>query len=433
MSIFRTLVFFVIVFISRFSFACEIGEPHWDPNQCLDRGEAYAIASASYQLRRSNELKNSSIPGLQVVDCPMTDNGHVIGFGGYSTAPGQPSSESCDSSLVYFQRVYPEGKTCLTRSPKSLLGLTLPSGVRVPSTACYDGCSYDLDRSHGIIGVGQDDGKVRYVLPGMTPNGNLCSVSPSGGSSSESSQEPPPVQDVVKDECTRMGTLTQCVRQDGKYCATSSTGHQYCWKPGEVGTQIASDGNHAATLNKIDVPVIAPVDAPKDKGDWRVDGKGTSTQIINNTYNNYNTTTFASTGSSSGSGGGSSSGSGGSKDGGSGGSGGDKSGGDKDTPGSGSPSGTGVLYKRNGKTLDAVVSGYQAKVNDLPFISGISSFLTISASGECPVFTLSASAYWPEMTFDYHCSGVFLSFLRSAGYIIFAIASYYAVRIATLR
>ncbi|MFN1124697.1 hypothetical protein ABHM49_11145, partial [Xylella fastidiosa subsp. fastidiosa] len=125
-----------------------------------------------------------------------------------------------------------------------------------------------------------------------------------------------------------------------------------------------------------------------------------------NTYNNYNTTTFASTGSSGGGSSGGSSSSGGQSSGGgsdkSGG--GDKSGGDKDTPGSGSPSGTGVLYKRNGKTLDTVVSGYQAKVNDLPFISGISSFLTISASGECPIFTLSASAYWPEMTFDYHCS-----------------------------
>lgn len=30
--------FFVILFISRFCFACDIGEPHWDPNQCLDRG-----------------------------------------------------------------------------------------------------------------------------------------------------------------------------------------------------------------------------------------------------------------------------------------------------------------------------------------------------------------------------------------------------------
>ncbi len=38
MSIFRILVFFVILFISRFCFACDIGEPHWDPNQCLDRG-----------------------------------------------------------------------------------------------------------------------------------------------------------------------------------------------------------------------------------------------------------------------------------------------------------------------------------------------------------------------------------------------------------
>ncbi len=215
---------------------------------------------------RSNELKNSNIPGLQVVDCPMTDDGRVIGFGGYSTAPGYPSSDSCSDSRVYFQRVYPEGKTCLTRSSKSPVALTLPSGVRVSSTACYDGCSYDVERSDGVIGIGQDDGRVRYVLPRMTPNGNLCTVSPSGASSSASSQDTPPAQDVVKDECTRMGTLTQCVRQDGKYCATSSTGHQYCWKPGEVGTQIASDGNHAATLNKIDVPVIAPVDAPKDKG-----------------------------------------------------------------------------------------------------------------------------------------------------------------------
>lgn len=39
---------------------------------------------------RSNELKNSNIPGLQVVDCPMTDDGHVIGFGGIALRPVIP-------------------------------------------------------------------------------------------------------------------------------------------------------------------------------------------------------------------------------------------------------------------------------------------------------------------------------------------------------
>ncbi|EGO81106.1 hypothetical protein [Xylella fastidiosa] len=90
MSIFRILVFFVILFISRFSFACEIGEPHWDPGQCLDRGEAYAIASASYQMWRSNQLKDSNIPGLQVVDCPMTDDGHILVLGGIPLRPVIP-------------------------------------------------------------------------------------------------------------------------------------------------------------------------------------------------------------------------------------------------------------------------------------------------------------------------------------------------------
>ncbi|MRU29882.1 hypothetical protein FGW84_00875, partial [Xylella fastidiosa subsp. multiplex] len=89
------------------------------------------------------------------------------------------------------------------------------------STASNDGCYYDVDRSDGVIGIGQEDSRSRYVLAGMSPNGNLCTVSPSGASSSASSQDTPPAQDVVKDECTRMGTLTQCVRQDGKYCATS--------------------------------------------------------------------------------------------------------------------------------------------------------------------------------------------------------------------
>ncbi|MRT32606.1 hypothetical protein FGX01_01620, partial [Xylella fastidiosa subsp. multiplex] len=77
------------------------------------------------QLWRSNELKTSNISGLQVVDCPITDDGRVFGFGGYSTAPGYPSSDSGSASRVYCQRVYPEGKTCLTRSSQSPGALTL--------------------------------------------------------------------------------------------------------------------------------------------------------------------------------------------------------------------------------------------------------------------------------------------------------------------
>ncbi|WP_237349881.1 hypothetical protein [Xanthomonas campestris] len=88
------------------------------------------------------------------------------------------------------------------------------------------------------------------------------------------------------------------------------------------------------------------------------------------------------------------------------------------------------LYKKSGKTVESVLSKFNTQVRGTPMVAGIGDFMKVPSGGSCPVFSLGASKWWDAMTINFHCGGDFLAFLRAAGWVIFAIAAYAAIRIA---
>ncbi|MEN9184206.1 hypothetical protein WH163_21955 [Xanthomonas vesicatoria] len=255
-------------------------------------------------------------------------------------------------------------------------------------------------------------GKTYFSLAGSKPTGATCSYGDGSG------------QAVKDQDCVQSGTLTMCIRSDGKQCATASTGKQFCWSPGESGVKKADNNNQAATKSPENAAINAPKDAPSNGGDWKVTGQGTSSETRGGVTTNSNVTTFDSTYGKDGSGKGDGTGSGTDSGGGDG----DGEEGDGDDPGQGAP--IGDLYTKSDKTVQSVVSNFATQVRATPFAGGITSFMTVPSGGSCPVFTLGASKWWDAMTIDFHCNGSFLTFLRACGWVILAIAAYAAIRIA---
>lgn len=281
------------------------------------------------------------------------------------------------------------------------------------SGSCSGGCAYAVDSDGTWESVTVGGVKVTKATK-MLPTGKTCTVGDSTGASD-------PLGD--KEECVQTDALTQCVRPDGKHCATASTGATFCWSPGEAGVKTTDNGNQAATKSPENTQINAPKDAPKNGGDWTVTGQGqvsTSSSGGGTTANNV--TTFDSSYGKDGTGKGTGTGTGD----------GDGDGeGEGDDDGAGQAGeGVGDLYEGTDKTAASLAEQWFNQVSNTPILQGMTSFMTVSGGGSCPVISLQASQWWEAMSYTAHCSGDFLSYLRAAGWLIFAIACYFAVRIA---
>ncbi|WP_426933662.1 hypothetical protein [Xanthomonas arboricola] len=300
------------------------------------------------------------------------------------------------------------GGSCASRPASTSGWSSLGNGA-----SCDNGCAMGPAASSDTYSAG---GKTYFSLAGAKPTGATCTYGDGTG------------QGVKDQDCVQSGTLTMCIRSDGKNCATASTGKQFCWSPGESGVKKADNNNQAATKSPENAAINAPKDAPSNGGDWQVTGQGTSSETKGGVTTNSNVTTFDSTYGKDGTGKGDGTGSGGGSGGGNGDGEGDGDDGDGDDPGQGAP--IGDLYTKSDKTVQSVVSNFATQVRATPFAGGITSFMTVPSGGSCPVFTLGASKWWDAMTIDFHCSGSFLTFLRACGWVILAIAAYAAIRIA---
>ncbi|WP_238692144.1 A coat protein [Xanthomonas arboricola] len=122
--------------------------------------------------------------------------------------------------------------------------------------------------------------------------GDVCSTQNNSNAPIDAKQE---VQEQTKEkppECVGLGSgQTGCMKQNGDYCATSSTGKTFCWKPTETGKK--TDANDAQVKSPKGDAVTPPDIKIPDK-DWqRTDGHQ-QTACVNNTCMTYNVTNFSS-------------------------------------------------------------------------------------------------------------------------------------------
>lgn len=350
------------------------------------------------------------------------------GYEGYLTADGKCTIQAAGTTDPFYRcrvglsggfpcdKDYPEifkweqSGSCSSRP-------VIQNAAYYGATFCSGGCAYepdDVPNNPNAFTFGIADKTVRQAKR-LRPTGQAC----------ESLPTDPPQKDNVCVGASSVGgelPLTQCVTPDGKTCSQSSSGKLFCWQPDERGTK--TSGNEAATKVGIGQTANPPPVPPKNGGDWQKTGEGSLSITDNrtNTTNNYTTNNWSSSygGAGSGAAGGGSAGEG---NGGSGdGSGDDDGGGEGDGPG-GPGAGVGSLYTGSGKTVAGVFGEFKARVGNSPLIAATRDFFTVNASGGCPVFTVSAGAYWDAMTYEAHCSGDFLAALRSIGWVLMAIAA----------
>lgn len=319
---------------------------------------------------------------------------------------GQTGGCAQDWMGKLHQHRYGGTNTCSTRPARS-------SGFYQQGNfdACFGGCSYNGGSVTERLVVA---GKTYFRNSGLTPTGQTCTFAPDQ------------TTEMTGDSCTKVGNLTQCVTKEGKHCAVASSGKRFCWEPNEAG--IKASGNEAATKAPEGTTIKPPPKAPNNGGDWQQSGSGTVSTTTGGTTNNYNTTTWNSSYGNQGSGA-----NGGGADGeGNGGSGDGSGEGDGDGDDWGEPgAGVGDLYEGTDKTVAGLVGQFWDQARAAPVFQGVTNFMGINATGgACPVFTLPASDFWNTMTFDAHCSGTWLALLQAMGWVVFAIASYVAVRIA---
>lgn len=190
-------------------------------------------------------------------------------------ANGCGSSQTCSYTARYgpnpgyVQAVahfyYPRNQACASRPPMQNVRFTGNSGT------CSGGCSFAADTDGGSVQVFTIGGQQITLAALMTPTGQACTVA--------EMPEPIPSQD---DSCIQHETLTQCVKPDGRTCAKSSSGKEFCWQPTEHGTK--TSGNEAATKSPSTESVNIPPVAPPNGGDWKQQAQSTVT-INNNTSN----------------------------------------------------------------------------------------------------------------------------------------------------
>lgn len=290
----------------------------------------------------------------------------------------------------------------------------LPAGgfknSRADGAACFQGCLYDATTfSAGF--KDETTGQWTYVGGSWSPTGDTCTAD-----DQKSSYDP------EKDVCTKQGTLTQCIKPDGKFCATASNGNRVCWNPGETGERQTADGQLKADRQVApNMPAIEAADGSTIT---------TSTTTIGDTIYN---SSVSSGGVSSGPGQ-SNTGEGGSD----GGEGGDGEGDGtcdarkEDCSNAGDAgSGVGNLYEKSGETIGGKFQQFRNRVSGSALASAGDQFFNVqSLGGSCPALTVPGTYYWEAMSFEYHCSGVLAAALASAGWLLLAIAAYAAFKVA---
>lgn len=103
--------------------------------------------------------------------------------------------------------------------------------------------------------------------------------------------------------------------------------------------------------------------------------------------------------------------------------------GDKGNPGTGAS--VGKLYTPSGDTSQSVVADFQSKVQDAPIAGAVTGFFAVGGvGGACPTWTLAATEWNPELTFDFYCRPEADEMLDMAKVIILITCAYVAWVIA---
>lgn len=237
-----------------------------------DQGSAYAACrsdAAEHRVKSGKELSQ---------DCVFWPNDRQYVCRGSSYQGSQVVGCNYDAGGPTWYD-YPAGTSCSSRSSLGS-GVVGGTGSFDGKSTCDNGCTFSGGTHAGVtVTMG---GKTWGLTDGMTPTGSVCTSGEVGG--------PKP---VTEDDCVPQGTLTQCVKPDGRVCTKASTGKMFCYGTTENGAK--SSGNEATVITPDGVESKPPSTPPANGGEWVKAGEGsiTTTDKNGNTVTK-NVTTYVS-------------------------------------------------------------------------------------------------------------------------------------------
>lgn len=91
----------------------------------------------------------------------------------------------------------------------------------------------------------------------------------------------------------------------------------------------------------------------------------------------------------------------------------------------------GTLYTKSNDTAQSVVASFQASVQNAPIAGAVTGFFSVgNVSGACPTWTLAATDWNPQMTFDFYCRPEASDMLDMARIVLLIACAYVAFVIA---
>jgi hypothetical protein len=189
-------------------------------------------------------------------------------------------SSYVSSSTTYFVST----RTCQSYNVDFPPGDMQPAQAQPPSD-CYGGCKVSgtpVSASTGGITV--------YGMVNRYYTGETCTKTNDSNAPIDARAEVQKETGPKSPECNALGNgQTACMKPNGDYCATASTGKTFCWTPGQEGAQV--DGEQAQVKGKTGDPVKPPDAAIPDK-EWQRKEGHQVTECTGTACKTFNVTNF---------------------------------------------------------------------------------------------------------------------------------------------
>ncbi|WP_081317066.1 A coat protein [Xanthomonas translucens] len=260
-----------------------------------DQGIAYSVcqahlSAAQAKVKAENTARGDSF--WAVVKACVIDPGTagnytyicVINNGGSGCAAfsgnyGAPQGGAYDYSFEPAQTCAARNSTKLADAAQSYSS----SGV----ATCVGGCQVQ-----GTAFSTQTGGVNIYGMRDRTYSGQICPPTKASTDISQIKADKDEANKAKGPECTALDSgQTACIKTNGDYCATASSGKTFCWTPQETGKK--SDGAEAQVKSTKGDSVTPPSTTIQDQ-EWQRKEGHQQTSCVSNTCTTYNVTNYSS-------------------------------------------------------------------------------------------------------------------------------------------
>lgn len=233
-------------------------------NTVCDQGVALSVCQAS-----ASNPPGGWGPGT--FTCQLSTNVYLV---------KGPTGNYVGGEEYYFRT------SCASRNGQGVLADALDY-AQTPNMTCVAGC-----KVIGQMGSTTAGGVTVVTMKDRTYDGSTCAptITDPANPIAQANSDKHKAAEQKSPECTALANgQTGCVKPNGDYCATASSGKTFCWTPTETGEK--KDGTQAQKKTVKDQPVTQPSINVPDTEWQRLEGHQQTT-CLGTTCITYNVTNF---------------------------------------------------------------------------------------------------------------------------------------------